>query len=69
MPTPCHYLANLLKQGVSQAGAVKALHEMYDLDKYSLTGASAGAVIAVLAGCKIDMDYALDVAERLNELL
>ena len=31
---------------------------------FALRGASAGAVIAVLAGCKVDMDYALDVAER-----
>jgi hypothetical protein len=47
-----------------QAGAVKALQERYDIDKCCLTGASAGALIAVLACCKIDMDYALDVAER-----
>ncbi len=37
---------------------------MHNLDNYSLSGASAGAVIAVLAGCKVNMDYALDVAER-----
>ena len=48
----------------SKAGAVKALQELHNLDTFSLTGASAGAVVAVLAGCKVDMDYALNVAER-----
>ena len=47
-----------------QAGAVKALQESYNLDDCFLSGASAGALIAVLAGCKVDMDYALGVAER-----
>ena len=43
---------------------MKALQETHNLDSFALRGASAGAVIAVLAGCKVDMDYALDVAER-----
>ena len=47
-----------------QAGALKALQEMYDLDEMHMTGASAGALCAVLAGCNVDMDRAFEVASR-----
>ena len=47
-----------------KAGAVKALQEIYNLDSAALTGASAGAICAVLTGCKVDMDHAFEVATR-----
>ena len=43
---------------------MKALQEMYDLDEMHMTGASAGALCAVLAGCNVDMDRAFEVANR-----
>ncbi len=43
---------------------MKALQEMYTLDDLDMTGASAGALCAVLAGCNVDMDRAFELASR-----
>ena len=37
---------------------------MYNLDEMDMTGASAGALCAVLAGCNVDTDRAFEVAAR-----
>ena len=47
-----------------QAGAVKALQELYNLDDATMAGASAGSLSAVLAGCGVDMDHAFELATR-----
>ncbi len=49
---------------VMPAGAVKYLQQMHDLTKWHMRGASAGALVACLAACNVDPQYAYEVANR-----
>ena len=60
----CLFWFDIFRNTTLQAGALKALQEMYTLDEMDMTGASAGALCAVLAGCNVDMDRAFEVASR-----
>jgi len=48
-------------------GVVKYIQENFDLSKLSIHGASAGALIAVLAVCGVNLDNAVRAAYRLSE--
>ena len=50
------------------AGAVKYLQQKHDLTKWHMRGASAGALVACLAACNVDPQYAYEVAHRYKML-
>lgn len=48
-------------------GAVKYLQQRYDIQKWQMRGASAGALVATLAACNVNSDVAFECAHRLSE--
>ncbi|KAK9826079.1 hypothetical protein WJX74_010834 [Apatococcus lobatus] len=49
-----------------QQGVTQYLQEHFEMDEVPLIGASAGALVATLAACKVDSETALQVAYRLS---
>ncbi len=49
------------------AGAVKYLQQRFDIQKWQMRGASAGALVATLAACNVDSEVAFECAHRLSE--
>lgn len=45
---------------------IQYLQEHFEMDQVPLIGASAGALVATLAACKVDSETALQVAYRLS---
>lgn len=48
------------------AGAVEYLQQRYALSKWQMRGASAGALVATLAACNVNIDTAFECAHRLS---
>ena len=48
------------------AGAVKYLQQRFDIQKWQMRGASAGALVATLAACNVDSEVAFECAHRLS---
>ena len=59
-----HYTRFIGNKRVTSAGAVKYLQQKLDLTKWHMRGASAGALVACLAACNVDPQYAYEVAHR-----
>ncbi|BDA50930.1 probable 1-acylglycerol-3-phosphate O-acyltransferase Pnpla3 [Coccomyxa sp. Obi] len=49
-----------------EIGAVKYLQQRFDIHKWQMRGASAGALVATLAACNVDSEVAFECAHRLS---
>ena len=48
------------------AGAVKYLQQRFDIERWQMRGASAGALVATLAACNVNSEVAFESAHRLS---
>lgn len=52
------------ERGVNVPGAIKYLLQHYEADKIQFVGASAGALVATIAACRVDPEAAVECAYR-----